>query len=708
MHKIITIIALLFLTTIFGQKLPTQKLDSIINSKVKEDHPGIAVGIVQDGKIVYENYRGLSNLQHQVPFDEHTRSNIASTAKQFTALMILQLSIENRLSLEDDIRKYLPNLYKNVQEKIRIRNVLNHTSGIRDYVELLDLEGDVWWKRFGYDNDDVLELLEKQEDLGFAPGSRKYYSNSNYNVLAKIIERISGKSFNDYSKNFFEELGMKETSFVERYMRVIPNRANPYSDWGRGEWWEVPTVTKTNGEGFLYTTLKDQLIFEQAIQNANSNNDVLLIKSQRPIANSKIRTYGFGLELTNILNRKSVYHSGGTFGFHSQTYRFPDEKLTIFIMSNNGNISSNLIAQRMAKMILPKIEKKDVYDARFYESSSSEKSQVLGQYRAPNGMLTRVVEEEGKIYFRQKKWLRIELISEGNDKYHFANNSKEKLGFYKNEMRLFDASGDVSVFNRVKDGPASRVDLEGLVGTYYNSELDINFKIRLTEEKKVTLQLSNEENSRKTEVFNRNEFLAGENLILRVQRDAFDRVIEIRMDYNRAKNIGFKKKTNLKFQPQIPTEGGSIQVSTIGSRNAKASTILLTKNYPNGNEIWNKRFGGSSYDKASSILETEDGYLIIGSTSSYGVGNYDMYVIKTDKKGKKIWQNTYGKFDNDYGYTAEKVDGGFIIKGTTQRCNSKDVLNRACSVNVWFVTIDEHGKELSDKVLEEISYTKAG
>lgn len=703
MQKIITFIALLFVTSLFSQSIPVQKLDSIINSKVKEDHPGIAVGIVQDGKIVYENYLGLSNLQHQVPFDETTRSNIASTAKQFTALMILQLSIENKLSLEDDIRKYLPNLYKNVEESIKIRNLLNHTSGIRDYVELLDLEGDVWWKRFGYDNDDVIKLIEKQEDLGFAPGSKKYYSNTNYNVLAEIIERVTGQRFTDYSKNFFQEMGMKETSFVERYMRVIPNRSNPYSDWGRGEWWEVPTVTKTNGEGFLYTTLKDQLIFEKAVQNAKNNNDVLLIKSQQPIENSKIRTYGFGLELSDMFNRKSVHHSGGTFGFHSQTYRFPNEKLTIFIMSNNGNISSNLIAQRMAKLILPKIEKKDQYNNRFYESASTEESQVLGQYRAPNGMLTRIVEEDGKIYFRQKKWLRIELISEENQKYHFANDPKEKIGFYKNEMILFDELGEVSVFPRVTDAPASALDLEGYVGTYYNSELDIDFKIKLAEEKKLTLQLSNEDEPRNVEIFNRNEFLANENLVLRAQRDAFDRVVEMKMDYNRAQNIGFKKKTNLKFQPQIPTDGGTIQVSTIGSRNGNSSTILMTKNYPNGNEIWYKRFGGKSYDKASSILETEDGYLIVGSTSSFGVGNYDMYVIKTDKHGKKIWQNTYGKFDNDYGYTAEKVEGGFIIKGTTQRCTSRDVLNRACSVNVWFVNIDEKGNELSNKVLEEIS-----
>lgn len=702
MRGLITTITLLLLFPLFGQNKQFKKIDSIINSQVQEDHPGIAVGIIKDGKIVYERYRGLSNLQHQIPFDEKTRSNIASTAKQFTALMILKLSLEEKLKLEDDIRDYLPNVYKHVQKTIRIRNLLNHTSGIRDYVELMSLQGSVWWKRFGLDNNNILKLLEKQEDLGFEPGSMKNYSNSNYNLLAEIIERVSGKSFNEYSKEFFKDLRMNETSFVERYMRIIPNRANPYSDWGRGEWWEVPTVTKTNGEGFLYTTLRDQLIFEKAVQNASFNNNILLMKSQKPIPYSTYKTYGFGLELYDKLGHTSVHHSGGTFGFHSQVYRFPEEKLTIFIMSNNGNISSNIIAQRIGKILLPKSTKKAKYDKKFYTTTSITDSEELGQYRSPIGRMTRIVKEDGKLYYRQNKYLKLEMIPEGNHKYHFSYDPSEKIAFYKDEMILFNASGDVSVFDRISVPDASLADLEGYLGSYFNKEINVSFELIKTKDNELKLKFAGDDELTNIQIFNRNEMLAGESYGLKIIRDTFDRVTDILFDYARAMNIKFQKKTNLKFQPKIPTEVGSIQVSTIGSKRGKGSTILLTKNKPNGNEIWHKRFGGSSYDKASSIIETEDGYLIVGSTSSYGVGNYDMFVIKTDKNGEKLWQNTYGKFDNDYGYTAEKIENGFIIKGTIQQCNSKDVLNRKCSINVWFVTIDEEGNKISDNILEEV------
>ena len=597
-------------------------------------------------------------------------------------------------------------MYPNDQEEIKIRHLLNHTSGIRDYVELMGLEGQVWWKRFGVDNDDVLALTEKQNDLGFPPGSIKSYSNSNYNLLAEVIERVTEKSFNDYSKKFFQDLGMKETSFVERYMRVIPNRANPYSDWGRGEWWEVPTVTKTNGEGFLFTTLKDQLLFEVAVQNAEQNNNELLIKSQRPIPNSQIKKYGFGLELEDVFGRKAVHHSGGTFGFHSQTYRFPEEKLTVFIMSNNGNISSNLIAQRIAMMLLdPKTKKEQPYDAAYYkEENNNQNIQVVGQYNDPNhDMLIRIVEKDGKIYWQEGIYINSELKLEGKNTYSYVQYPNMKVRFYQDKMIEFYPSGKAIIHRRNTNPPASNSDLHAFTGTYYNSELDLSFDLFLKEGNRLLLKFSNDDDIEKVKVFNKNDLLASESYIINAKRDAFDRIIGVSFSHQRARIIHFTKKTNLKYQPEIPTENGSIQVTTIGSRNGDSSQILMTKNYPNGNEIWYKKFGGKSWDKASSIIDTEDGYLIIGSTSSYGVGNYDMYVIKNDKAGKKLWQNTYGKFDNDYGYIAEKVDNGFIIKGTTQLCNSKDVLNRKCTINVWHVNIDEKGKLISENVLEEVS-----
>lgn len=704
-HKIkimkykISLLFLLFTTYAIAQDSIIKTLDDIVESKIGENDPALMVGVIKDGEIIYEKYRGMANLQHQVRADYRTKSNIASTAKQFTSLMVLQLSLQKKLSLEDDIRKYLPALYPKVKEKIKIRHLINHTSGIRDYSDLLSLKRKPWWRQVGMDNDDVLELIKKQEELAFLPGKRDMYSNSGYILLTKIIEKVSGQKFYDFSKNFFESMGMKDTEFSRSYMRVVPNLAQPYSDWGDGVWKEYPMLTRLNGDGFLYTTLKDQLHYELAIQNANGD-DSLFYMSQQPIPGSEIKSYGFGLELGSRLNRTAVHHSGATGSYHSQTLRFPKEKLSVFVMSSNSRIWSGFIADEIASVFLDEVEKSPEYSEELTQSKISDESLVLGQYRSPGGYLIRIEKEDNKILWKNANNRPDELIVENNTLI-FKSKPSMKIGFYPNKMVRFAPNGKKLTYNRDPHKPASFSDLESFVGKYYSSELEIEFEIKKNNKGELGILLPQENELEKLEVLNRDELLVWD-YILKIQRDSFNRVTDILVTTNRILNNRFKKQTHLKYQPKIATQGGSIQVTTIGSHNQGGSTILLTKNLPNGNEIWSRRFGGNSYDKASSIIETNDGYLIIGSTSSYGVGNYDMFVIKTDKKGNKLWQNTYGEFDNDYGYTAEIVADGYIIKGSTQRCNSKDVLNRKCSVNVWFVTIDKNGREISNKILEEL------
>ena len=687
--------------SISAQYKQIEKVDSIINIKIKGEDPALFVGVVQDGKIIYQKALGLSNLQHKVKANLKTSSNIASVAKQFTALMILQLSIDGKLSLEDDIRTYLPKLYPKVEEKIKIRHLLNHTSGIRDVYDLMSIQQNPWWRRVGLDNDDAIALLEKQQDLAFSPGSRKMYSNSGYILLTKIIELAAKEKFHQFSKRFFENIGMNNTQFQKGYMRVIPNQAQPYSDWGDGIWKQYPMLTNLYGDGFLYTTLEDQLQFEKAIQNANFNNDRLLIESQNPIPNSEIQSYGYGLELENRLNRKAVHHSGATGSYHAQTVRFPKEKISVFVMSSNSRIWSGFIADEVASVFLEPIKSIEKYSDEFNsESMITSEESILGQYLSKGNYLIRVVKENDKILWRNANNRPIEL-SKGKDGMYFTTtNTKVKIGFYKDKLVRFYPSGKTSIYTKINIEMPSISDIEGYVGQYKSEELDITFTISQNENKSLSISLPKRKNKYDLEILNRDELLVSD-YILKVERDQFDRVIGFLLTTNRVLNSRFVKKTNLKFQDKIYVEGGTISVTTIGSRYGKSSTILLTKNKSDGNEIWTKMFGGSSYDRASSIIPTENGYLIVGSTSSFGKGNYDIFVIRTDEKGNKLWQNTYGTFYNDYGYTAKLTSNGFLIKGTQQNCTSNsDVFNRSCTTKVWVVSIDKNGKELSNVLLE--------
>lgn len=702
MKTFLLFIVLFISTFLNAQEIEIAKIDSIVNSKISDKDPALFVGIVKSGKIIYQKTKGLASLQHQVKVDEKSVSNIASTAKQFTALMILKLSIEEKLSLEDDIRKYLPTFYPKVKEEIKIRHLLNHTSGIRDFYDLMSIQQNPWWRREGLDNKDALELLEKQQDLAFKPGSRYLYSNSGYTILTKIIAVASGKDFHEYSKTFFENLGMKNTQFLKDYMYVIPNQALPYSDWGDGVWQQYPMITNLYGDGFLFTSLEDQMVFEIAVQNANHNNNRLLIESQKPIKNSEIKTYGFGLELEDRLNRTSVHHSGGTGSYHSQVARYLKEKLTVFVMSNNSKLWSGAIADEITNVLLPSKEATNNYNKRINETNNlTSFSDVIGQYRSPGEYLIRIENKEGKFFWRNGNNNPRELVQEDKNIYKMKNSPSLKVGFFNNELNLFYESGKTSVYEKIPFEKPSLADLESYAGEYFSPELEMSFNIELNSKNKLEITLGKWNKPVELEVLNRNELLVYD-YILKIQRDQFNRVIEILLTTNRVLNNKFIKKTKLKFQPKIATQNGSISVTTIGSRKGNSSQILLTKNFENGNEIWSQQFGGKSYDKASSIINTKDGYLIIGSTSSFGNGNYDMFVIKTDKKGKKIWQNTYGDFYNEYGYTAEKTDKGYLIKGTQQKCDGNSDINRKCTTNVWFVSIDENGQELSNTVLEEI------
>ena len=220
--RLLPLLFLLLTLQLQAQKINPTQIDKLVNSNLEGIMPGLAVGIVKDGQIVYEQYLGYANLEHEVKIDERTRFNIASNAKQFTALCILKLIEQGKINLDDDFRKYLPNVHSNIQDKITISHLITHTSGIRDYCDLLGLQGKTWWKHF-IDNGDAIELLEAQRDLNFKPGTEYLYSNSNYILLAEIVKEVTRQDFSDFAKTLFEDLEMPNTNFHTLYGEVTPN-----------------------------------------------------------------------------------------------------------------------------------------------------------------------------------------------------------------------------------------------------------------------------------------------------------------------------------------------------------------------------------------------------------------------------------------------------------------------------------------------------
>jgi CubicO group peptidase (beta-lactamase class C family) len=542
--------ALLLLLATFtqgiAQNIEVAKIDQLLESKIKAGAPGLALGIVKNGTIVYERYLGLANLQHQIPVEAQTRFNLASVAKQFTALCVLKLVLENKLSLEADIRQYLPQMYPQLKTAIPLKTLLNHSSGVRDFYDLLSISGKPWWRQEGLDNEDALALLLKQKELNFTPDTEHWYSNSNYTLLAEIVTKVSGTPFPEYAKQLFTDLGMPNTQFCTNYMQVIPFQSLPYNDWGDGSWQQYPMMTNLYADGFLYTTLKDQLVFEQAIQKAAAQANSLLPISQKPIPNTRIQSYGYGLEISPINGYPAVHHSGSTGSYNAQTLRFPDEKLSIIVLSNNGNLWSGGIAREVAAQILGRKTAETPYLTRPAQvQAASTPSDLVGQYRSTDNNIIRIQLKEAHLYWQMDNNNPRKLIQEEGNLYHWDIDEDWKIAFSNrpdstSSMVLYTKSEQPEVLKKLPPFSPSDAYLQACVGKYFSAELDLAFTIKMSLEKGLIFKREGGKNETKIEVVQKGELLASD-YKMRLETAANGRVMAVLLTYSRVRSLRFEK-----------------------------------------------------------------------------------------------------------------------------------------------------------------------
>ncbi len=458
-----------------------ERLDAQIEEYVEGISPGIAAGIVKDGETVYQKYIGYSNLENEIAISQNTRFNIASNAKQFTALNILKLVEDGKISLDDDIRKFLPKLFKNIAQQITISHLLTHTSGIRDVYDLWALKGQTWWKLF-IDNEDAMELLTAQTDLNFPAGTQYQYSNSNYILLTTIVEVIEKQNFSEMARLTFAELEMSNTNFRTNYMEVIPNRARPYGNWSG--WREYPSITETHGDGALFTTLTDQLQWEKIIQQNNGKylSKALIKKSQTKIGTPDSINYGYGLEFGRYKGLNYTYHNGNTGAYNATFLRFYDYNVSIVVISNNGDVPTNYLAKQLADIALDLKEN----DAIIYPASPDtiEKlkdiQDVVGNYENDDGTVIQITEKEGSLYREIYQREPVKLIREKEGLFHYETNPDLKMNFInissaKQEFTLYLSSQEPSTFYK---RPKINLDKTELNGSFYNDETNTEIIIK--------------------------------------------------------------------------------------------------------------------------------------------------------------------------------------------------------------------------------------
>ena len=353
-------LVLLLPTKLLFSQLAERALESSAKAQVdrvfatwdKSDSPGCALGIVQNGKLVYQKGYGQANLEHDVPIRPSTVFYIASTSKQFTAASIALLAKQNKLSLDDDIRKYLPELPV-YESPVTIRHLIHHTSGIPDYLELLGLAGQRLDDVHG--EEEILELLSRQKSLSFKPGDQFLYSNSGYFLLAVIVKRVSGKSLAQFAEEqIFLPLGMTHSRFHDSRTRLVKNRAQGYFSSKEGEFRNYLTQFDRVGDGGLMTTVEDLYRWDQALENGTLGGkdfaDSLLTQGQ--LNNGSVLSYGFGLMIGQQGGLKTVSHGGSFIGFKSELLRIPEQRLSVICLCNHNAADATKLAKEVANIML--------------------------------------------------------------------------------------------------------------------------------------------------------------------------------------------------------------------------------------------------------------------------------------------------------------------------------------------------------------------
>lgn len=328
---------------IVSEESSNPTVDKIFADLTKPGSPGCALGVYRDGKIVYAKGYGLANLEEDVPITPQSVFDIASVSKQFTAASIVLLERQGKLRLDDDIRKYVPELPDYSSQgggKITILQLLNHTSGLRDYGNLFPLAG--------IDDDDVttdedaLGMIVRQKALNFTPGSEWQYSNSGYLLLSLIVKRASGESLKEFAaENIFQPLGMAHTQHRDDHTFLIPHRVQAYSRTENGGYRLNMSYAEETGDGMVHTTLEDLQKWDENFYSGKlgGKNFASEMEQNGKLNDGRVVEYAKGSRIWTYRGLPAVVHTGGSGGYRAYYIRFPDQHFSVACLCNLENVN---------------------------------------------------------------------------------------------------------------------------------------------------------------------------------------------------------------------------------------------------------------------------------------------------------------------------------------------------------------------------------
>ena len=299
--------------------------------------PGCAVGVSLNGQTVFEKAFGLAEMEHNISNTPQTIFESGSVAKQFTAASIVLLSLEGKLSIDDPVRKYIPE-FPDYGKPLTIRHILTHTAGLRDWGSVMALTGVGRGDRV-VSQDLAVDVIVHQKGIDFDPGAEYSYSNSGYQLAAVIVERVSGQKFGDFTRDrLFKPLGMTNSSWRDDYQRLVPGRAQGYSREAPNSPWKLNMpFMNVIGNGGMLTTVGDWLKWNAALDAKTFGEPFIsAMETQGVLNDGRKISYALGLDIGSYKGIKEVSHSGGTAGYQTYLARFPEKKVSVAALCNGA------------------------------------------------------------------------------------------------------------------------------------------------------------------------------------------------------------------------------------------------------------------------------------------------------------------------------------------------------------------------------------
>ncbi len=380
----LTLLALLSVHQV-GDSALAVRIDSVFAGVNRATTPGCAVGVDRGGMPVVRRAYGMANLETGTPWTPETLSESGSVAKQFTATGLVLLAMDGKLSLDDDITRWVPEA-KGFGKRITIRHLLTHTSGIPDRYTLHEVEGRPAGET-DHNNAEVMDIVSHLRELNFDPGEDYLYSNTNYVIAAAILERVSGMTLQQFTAaRIFRPIGMTDTRWREDHRTVVPGRASAYTgNLSRNVWQNDHPFTRVIGAGGLLTTVGDFLKWEAALQQGGAPWGAVRdsLEHMGRLNDGTVLTYGLGVGADTWRGVHRVSHGGSTGGYRAVLQRYPDQKVAIAILCNGGGAVPGDLGPRVASLVLGSALAGVPTDPAPMPGDGVDLTRYVGAYRAP-------------------------------------------------------------------------------------------------------------------------------------------------------------------------------------------------------------------------------------------------------------------------------------------------------------------------------------